>query len=101
MSVRRKIPPKTTTKQLKQLKSSLSVSSFNRSKSFSGRPPLYRIKTMENFELYETTAGIPGMNSSPLRGGDWADSPGPADGIRRQELCSRVMLTITAKFLVF
>ncbi|CAK5088518.1 unnamed protein product [Meloidogyne enterolobii] len=97
MSVRRKIPPKPTTKQLK---SSLSVSSFNRSKSFSGRPPLYRIKTMENFEqLYETTAGIPGMNSSPLRGGDWADSPGPADGIRRQELCSRVMLTITAKEL--
>ncbi|CAK5074729.1 unnamed protein product [Meloidogyne enterolobii] len=100
MSVRKKIPPKPTTKQLKQLKSSLSVSSFNRLKSFSGRPPLYRIKTMENFEqLYETTAGIPGMNSSPLRGGDWADSPGPADGIRRQELCSRVMLTITAKEL--
>uniref|UniRef100_A0A1I8B0W0 C2 domain-containing protein n=1 Tax=Meloidogyne hapla TaxID=6305 RepID=A0A1I8B0W0_MELHA len=96
MSVRRKTP-KTSKTTTKQLKSSLSVSSFNRSKSFSGRPPLYRIKTMENFELYETTAGIPGMNSSPLRGGDWADSPGPADGIRRQELCSRVMLTITAK----
>jgi hypothetical protein len=38
--------------------------------------------------------GVPGLGAS---GTDWADSPGPADGLRSQELSSRVLLTISAR----
>lgn len=40
--------------------------------------------------------GVPGLGAS---GTDWADSPGPADGLRSQELSSRVLLTISAREL--
>jgi hypothetical protein len=70
------------------------LSASKRSKSFGGRTA--QLKKGKAMDLMDDD--IPGMHPLGGAGSDtWVDSPGPADGLRRQELCSRVMLTISAR----
>uniref|UniRef100_A0A183C470 C2 domain-containing protein n=1 Tax=Globodera pallida TaxID=36090 RepID=A0A183C470_GLOPA len=76
------------------------VTSSDRSKSFSGPSFSGRSLRRKMIEL-EDDLVVPGMHPFGQTGGtEWVDSPGPADGFRGEETCSRVLLTITAKDLL-
>ncbi|KAL3104226.1 hypothetical protein niasHS_002253 [Heterodera schachtii] len=73
----------------------------DRSKSFSGPSFSARSLRRKMIELDDDLV-VPGMHpfGQTSGGADWVDSPGPADAIRCEEPCSRVLLTITAKDLL-